>query len=132
MIPTPSPVFPSASLPALCSKCSTMWSAWSTVLCAFDAFDIGNCTDTAVIMLKTRVIQSRQFLFGIHSVLPFFTCLRKWDLPLSLCHRKERYGGCSFTVGVRRISISTFFIEQIILLIFLICKQLIFVILSDN
>ena len=34
-IPTPSPVFPSASLPARCSRCSTILRAFATVSCVF-------------------------------------------------------------------------------------------------
>ena len=40
-------------------------------LMGLDAFDIGNRPDSAVVMLKTRVVQSWLFLFGIHKHTSF-------------------------------------------------------------
>ena len=40
-------------------------------LMGLDAFDVGNRPDSAVVMLKTRVVQSWLFLFGIHKHTSF-------------------------------------------------------------
>ena len=49
--PTLSPIFPLHLFPARCSRFSTIFRAFSTVV-AFDAFAVDDCSDTTVIMLK--------------------------------------------------------------------------------
>ena len=56
-MPTPSPVLPSASLPARCSRCSTICSASSMVWWLFAALDVHDRTDAAVVMLKLGAVQ---------------------------------------------------------------------------
>jgi len=54
-IPTPSPVLPSASLPARCSRCSTIFNAFATVSWVFLPLIL---TTAPVVMLKFRPVQT--------------------------------------------------------------------------
>ena len=76
-MPTPSPVSPLASFPARCSRCSTIFSASRHHLMAFDAFDIHNGSDAAVVVLQLGAVKGLRVIRAHRSILLLCVQMKK-------------------------------------------------------
>ena len=64
-MPTPSPVLPSASLPARCSSRSTMRQCIVHGLVALAALDVHHSADAAGIVLELWIVQAKGVRFAL-------------------------------------------------------------------